>query len=67
MLDDKHLLKPWDAKKVGVACRPFPLRGPVSWGLLGPPAALPSFSTLPPLPSAVLILLPTSVLRSPWN
>ncbi|XP_039705752.1 CREB-regulated transcription coactivator 2 [Pteropus medius] len=27
LLADKHLLKPWDAKKVGVAHRPFPFRG----------------------------------------
>lgn len=36
LLADKHLLKPWDAKKVGVAHRPFPFRGQVSRDLRQP-------------------------------
>lgn len=52
VLDDKHLLKPWDAKKVGVACRPFPLRGPVSWGLRQPCPHSPHCPLSPQLSSS---------------
>lgn len=59
LLDDKHLLKPWDAKKVGMAPSPLPSLG---WVLLGPalsPVLIPQCTLLS---SAGLILLPTSVL-----
>lgn len=53
LLDDKHLLKPWDAKKVGVACYP-PFHGLV---FQGPPLStvlilhfLPSIFSCPPHP-----------------
>lgn len=61
MLDDKHLLKPWDAKKVGVAPSPWSLLRQVFRGLH---RALTALSTFFLLPSALLLLLllPTSVL-----
>ena len=64
LLDDKHLLKPWDAKKVDVARCPSSFHGQA---FRGPCGALSSFFSFFLLSSAVLILFPPSVLRSPWN